>query len=53
MTHQVEHFIHDCALCIFHKHANHKFGLDQPLSLPSRSWDSLSMDFLSDLPMTL
>jgi hypothetical protein len=53
MTHQVEHFIHACALCSQHKPANHKFGLYQPLPLPSLPWDSISMDFLSGLPMTL
>jgi hypothetical protein len=53
MTHQVEHFICACALCSQHKIANNKFGLYQPLPLPSHPWDSLSMDFLSGLPMTL
>jgi hypothetical protein len=53
MTPQEEHFIHLSALCNHHKPANRKFGLCHPLPLPSQPWDSLSMDFLSGLPMTL
>jgi len=53
MTHQVEQVIYACALWRWHKRTNHKFSLHQSLPLPSCPWDSLSMDFLSVLPMTL
>ena len=53
MTHQVEHFIRAYALCNQHKLANRKFGLYHPLPLPFCPWESISMDFLSGLPMTL
>lgn len=52
MQSQVEKFIRACALCCQSKPANRKHGLYQPLSLPTRPWESISMDFLSGLPIT-
>jgi hypothetical protein len=52
-TRQVGHFFRACALCSQHKLVNREFGLYQSLPLHSLPWDSLSMDFLSGLPMTL
>lgn len=52
MQPQVEKFIRACALCSQSKPANQKHGLYQPLPLPSRPWESISMDFLSGLPTT-
>jgi hypothetical protein len=53
MSKQVDSFIRACALCSQSKPSNQKHGLYQPLSIPSRPWESISMDFLSGLPTTL
>ena len=29
---------------------HHPYGLLQPLSIPSKSWQSISLDFITDLP---
>ena len=50
MQSQVETFIRACALRSHSKPSNRKHGLYQPLPLPSRPWESTSMDFLSGLP---
>jgi hypothetical protein len=52
MQPQVEKFIIACALCSQSKPSNWKHGLFQPLLLPSRLWESISMDLLSGLPTT-
>jgi hypothetical protein len=52
MLPQVEKVIRTCALCSQSKPSNRKHGLYQPLPLPSRPWDSISMDSLSGLPIT-
>ena len=44
---QVEKFIRACSLCSQSKPSNHKHGLYQHLPVPSRPWESISMDFLS------
>ncbi len=49
---QVEKFIRACSLCSQSKPSNRKRGLYQPLPIPSRPWESISMDFLSGLPTT-
>ena len=49
---QVEKFIRTCSLCSQSKPSNRKHGLYQPLPIPSRPWESISMDFLSGLPTT-
>lgn len=49
---KVEKFIRACSLCSQCKPSNHKHGLYQPLPIPSRPWESISMDFLSGLPTT-
>jgi hypothetical protein len=52
MQPQFEKIIRACALCSQSKPSNRKHGLYQPLPLPSRPWESISMDFLSGLPTT-
>jgi len=52
MQPQVENFIRACALCAQSKPSNWKHVLYQPLPLPSRPWESISMDFQSRLPTT-
>ncbi|GJU03262.1 ty3-gypsy retrotransposon protein [Tanacetum coccineum] len=47
----VSNFIKSCSICQQVKAPNHKpYGLLQPLPIPSRVWDDLSMDFITHLP---
>jgi Integrase zinc binding domain len=49
-THQ---YIRDCLSCAKNKPGQHKpYGLLSPLPVPERPWDSVSMDFITDLPKT-
>jgi hypothetical protein len=48
----VERFIRGCTLCNISKPTNRKMGLYMPLPVPSRPWESISMDFLGGLPRT-
>ena len=48
----VEKFIRACSLCAQSKPTNRKHGLYQPLPLPTRPWESISMDYISGLPTT-
>ena len=49
----VKHFIDECDSCERVKHVRHKpLGLLQPLQIPGRRWESVSMDFITDLPVT-
>ena len=41
-----------CSLCCTSKPSNRKLGLYQPLLVPSRLWECISMDFVGGLPMT-
>ena len=46
-------FVKDCGLCQRNKHPNNKpFGFLQPLRIPDFRWESVSMDFIVQLPMT-
>ena len=49
---QDEQFIQACTLCSQHKPTNCKYGLYQPLPIPSHPWESISMEFITSLPMT-
>ena len=47
----VKHFIRTCDICARTKSTRHKpYGLLEPLPVPSRPWDSISMDFIVELP---
>ncbi|MCO5573072.1 hypothetical protein L7F22_026837 [Adiantum nelumboides] len=49
----VEEFVHSCLVCQKVKFDRHKAqGLLQPLSIPTRPWESIAMDFIFDLPRT-
>jgi hypothetical protein len=52
MQPQAEKYNRPCSLCSQYKPSNRKHWLYQPLSLPSWTWESISMDFLSGLPTT-
>ena len=53
MTKDVKDYVNRCYDCNRNKSSNHrKFGLLQPLPIPPLPWHSLSMDFISQLPMS-
>ena len=49
---QVAKYIRGCTLCYVSKPSNRKLGLYQPLPVPKRPWESISMDFVGGLPTT-
>jgi hypothetical protein len=53
LSRQVEIFIRSCALYSQTKPSNRKHGLYQPLPIPARPWESISMDYINGLPTTL
>ena len=52
MLKSVSHFIKFCSLCAVSKPSNRKLGFYTPLSVPSRPWESISMDFVGGLPLS-
>ncbi|MCO5584399.1 hypothetical protein L7F22_038325 [Adiantum nelumboides] len=49
----VEEFVRNCLVCQKVKFDKHKAqGLLQPLTIPTRPWESIAMDFIFDLPRT-
>ena len=49
----VHDFITSCDQCQRNKGTNkHPYGLLQPLPIPTRKWESVSMDFITSLPKT-
>ena len=52
MIDNVSRFIRGCYLCATSKSSNRKLGLYTPLLVPSHPWKSISMDFVSGLPMS-
>jgi len=48
---EVEEFVRSCAVCQVNKSRKHKtYGQLQPLRVPSRPWQEISMDFITGLP---
>ncbi|MBW0588066.1 hypothetical protein O181_127781, partial [Austropuccinia psidii MF-1] len=46
-------YVSSCQKCSRNKNTHHKkFGLLKPLSIPSGPWNSLSMDFITKLPLS-
>ena len=45
-------FIRGCSMCATSRPSNRKLGLYMPLLVPSRPWESVSMDFFGGLPMS-
>ena len=53
ITRDVREYVRTCELCQRNKHSNRApQGLLQPLSVPSRKWQSVSIDFIVALPKT-
>lgn len=49
----VQKFVKSCIPCSRAKVPRHKpYGLLKPLPIPSRPWDSISMDFIDQLPLS-
>jgi hypothetical protein len=49
----IKDYVHSCPECQRNKVARHaRYGLLQPLELAYRLWDSISMDFIIDLPVS-
>jgi hypothetical protein len=44
-------YVRGCSLCATSKPSNRKLGLYTPLPVPSRPWESISLDFVGGLPM--
>ena len=53
ITADVIKYVQTCPACQMDKPSNQvPAGLCQPLQLPRRPWSSVSMDFITQLPMT-
>lgn len=50
MHETVSRYIKGCTMCAKSKPSNRKLGLYTPLPVPSRPWESVSMDFVGGLP---
>ena len=46
------HFVRGFSICATSKPSNRKLGLYTPLPIPSRPWESFSMEFVGGLPMS-
>lgn len=53
MWKDVKEFVTSCDICSRSKNPRHRpYGLLQPLPIPHRPWSSVSMDFITDLPLS-
>jgi hypothetical protein len=52
MREEVKKFVNKCKICQYAKGRQQNTGLYQPLPIPERSWDAISMDFVLGLPRT-
>jgi hypothetical protein len=52
MHENVSKYVKGCTMCAISKPSNRKLGLYTPLPIPSRPWESVSMDFVGGLPMS-
>jgi hypothetical protein len=51
MNESVSRYVRGCSLCATINPSNIKLGLYIPLPVPSRPWESISMDFVGGLPV--
>jgi hypothetical protein len=50
---EVRDYVKSCNSCQRNKASRHKrYGLLHPLEMPSSAWSSISMDFITDLPLS-
>ncbi|MBW0589422.1 hypothetical protein O181_129137, partial [Austropuccinia psidii MF-1] len=48
----IKYYVSSCQQCSRNQNIHHKmFGLLKPLKIPSGPWNSLSMDFITQLPL--
>ncbi|MBW0594017.1 hypothetical protein O181_133732, partial [Austropuccinia psidii MF-1] len=53
MTQFIKNYVSSCQQCSRNKNIHHKkFGLLKPLPIPSGPWICLSMDFITQLPLS-
>ncbi|MBW0573707.1 hypothetical protein O181_113422 [Austropuccinia psidii MF-1] len=53
MNQIIKDYVSSCQQCSRNKNIHHKkFGLLKPLQIPSGPWNSLSMDFITQLPLS-
>ena len=52
MNETVSKYVKGCVMCETIKPSNKKLGLHTPLPVPSRPWESVSIDFVGGLPMS-
>ncbi len=53
MSQDIVEFVQKCHICQLHKGRQHaKYGLLQPLAIPTRPFWSISLDLISGLPLT-
>ncbi|MBW0499856.1 hypothetical protein O181_039571 [Austropuccinia psidii MF-1] len=53
MTKSIKDYVSSCQQCSRSKNIHHnKFGLLKPLSIPNGPWICLSMDFITQLPLS-
>lgn len=51
---EVQQFVHSCVQCASNKSSNQApAGLLQPLEIPQKQWEHVSLDFIGPLPVTL
>jgi hypothetical protein len=53
MQEDIALYIRGCMLCCIRKPSNRNKGIYHPLLVPTRPWESISMDFVGRFPTTM